>query len=261
MPLLPAIQDCIHPLQCANNPLMNFTEMHFLLRNVLRQRLDEDTSFSVKLLRQTSGLSQGHLSNFLQNKRSISNRTADRILKAQGLDVERLLNSKELPGEKSQDLIAELRVAVPIVSEIAAINAPFASSSTEIALLPLPPGALRFISARPTRRRLNWERFVAIRIPSQHAFAMEPLIFPEALVVIDRHDNSLKREDTQRYPLYAVCNGGHLAIRYVTRKADRLILRPHNRNHQVELIEIDPDQPLEKWIVGRVVYVLNKLVP
>lgn len=90
---------------------------------------------------------------------------------------------------------------------------------------------------------------------------MEPLILPEALVVLDHHDNSLKREDTQRYPLYAVCSGGHIAIRYVMRKADRLILQPYNRSHQVELIEIDPDQYPDKWVVGRVVYVLNKLVP
>lgn len=72
---------------------------------------------------------------------------ADRILKAQELDIERLLNCAKLRGKASRATIAESRVAVPIVSEIAAINAPFAPTSTEIAMLPLPSSALRFVPA------------------------------------------------------------------------------------------------------------------
>jgi hypothetical protein len=239
---------------------MNFTEMHGLLRTMLRNRLDKDPNFSVTLLKKKTGLSQGHLSNFLHNKRSISNRTADRILQAQDLDLERLLRSKEPPVKPSHVSITEPRTAVPIVSEIAAINARFAPASAALTMLPLPPDALPIASPRTTSKRFHWERFVAIRMHPQQGPAMEPLILPEALVVLDRHDSTLKREYGQRLALYAVCCGGRLVVRYVTRRGDRLILRPHNQDHQVELIEIDPNQSADKWIIGRVVYVLNKMV-
>lgn len=254
--LLPVIQGCLDPLQCANNPQMNFTQMHERLRRVLVHRLS-GKSLTVKLLKDQTGLTQGHLSNFLREKRMISYRAADLILQKQRIEVEDLLSASRLPG--SSALKDELNIAVPVVSEIAAIDARVIPASAVISMLPLPHDALQSIPAHPTSNRLKWQRFVAIRIPSKDALPMEPLLLPDALVVLDRHNNSFKREDRQRLVLYAVHYSGHIVLRYVTRKADQLVLRPHSQHHQVELIQIDPDQSPDDWIIGRVVYVLNKL--
>jgi hypothetical protein len=189
----------------------------------------------------------------------LPNRTADRILRAQKLKADDLLQSHPLRERGFGSPIDERHSAVPVVPDIIAIDARFVPASAVIAMLPLPPDALQSIPARPTSRRLKWQRFVAIRIPSKEALPMEPLILPDALVVLDRHDNSPKREDRQRLVLYAVRLSGHIVLGYVTRKTDRLVLRPHSQHYQVELLEIGTDRSPDDSIIGRVVYVLNKL--
>jgi len=57
--------------------------------------------------------------------------------------------------------------------------------------------------------------------------------------------------------LYAVRHGAHLALRYVDFLANRLVLRPHNINFPVDLIEIAPGDAPSDLIAGRVALILN----
>ena len=61
-------------------------------------------------------------------------------------------------------------------------------------------------------------------------------MLPEALVLIDRHYNSLLPYRPNRPNLYAVRHGSHLTLRYAEFQSSRLILRPHNIAFPVELI-------------------------
>jgi len=145
---------------------------------------------------------------------------------------------------------------VPVVSHATALAAPTIQRSATNAFLPLPPDALQSLGDHVSSSRRKWQRFVAIRPQPSDALVMEPLILPDAYVVLDRHHNTL---DAKRTGLYAVRRGERIVLRYVAFQEDRLILRPHNLHHKIELVEVDPDKSPNDWIVGRAVFVLNRM--
>jgi hypothetical protein len=125
-------------------------------------------------------------------------------------------------------------------------------------MLHLPAGLLQSIRPRPSKTRSAWQRFVAVRILGADALAMEPLILPEAITLIDRHYNSLIPYRPNRPNLYAVRHGAHLMLRYVDFVASRLVLRPHNISFPVDLLEVDSGEPPSELLAGRIALILNE---
>ena len=239
----------------ANYPQMNFTQMHERLRLELLRRMQRGT-LSVSLLARQTGFGQPHLSNFLHRRRQLSLEALDRILAAQHMAAADLLpatcQAGDLPvdGENS---------SVPIVSHAAALFEPIIRASAVQSMLHLPAGVLQTIRARASTSRRTWQRFVAVRIPSADALAMEPLVLPEAITLIDRHYNSLMPYRPNRPNIYAVRHGSHLTLRYVDFLSNRLVLRPHNSAFPVELIETDPGESPGDLLAGRIVLIMNEL--
>jgi hypothetical protein len=150
-------------------------------------------------------------------------------------------------------------IAVPVISHAAALFEPYIRPSAVQWTLQLPSGALRELRARTTAtRRTGWQRYVAVRIPPEDAEAMEPLVLPEAIAVIDRHYNSLAPYHPARPNLYAVRDGSRLALRFCDFLSARLVLRPLRSDHQVELMEMGPDMSPSEWITGRVALIINE---
>jgi hypothetical protein len=100
---------------------------------------------------------------------------------------------------------------------------------------------------------------VAIRVAAEEALPMEPLVQPEALLLLDRRYNSLTAYRPDRLNIYALSNEGHLALRYLDFKSNRLVLRPHNLSCSVELIELDPGDSPTSQIAGRVALIVNQM--
>jgi hypothetical protein len=126
-------------------------------------------------------------------------------------------------------------------------------------MLYLPAGLLQSIRTRVTNQRRAWQRFVAVRISGADTMAMEPLVLPEAITLIDRHYNSLMPYRPNRPNLYAVRHGSHLSLRYVDYVAGRLVLRPHNIAFPVDLIEVDSSESPSDLIAGRIALIMNEL--
>ena len=78
---------------------------------------------------------------------------------------------------------------VPVVSHNSALFEPYIRPSAVQMMLQLPAGALRSLKPKAVASRRSWQRFVAIRIAHADALPMDPLLFPDALAVIDRHYN------------------------------------------------------------------------
>jgi hypothetical protein len=243
------------PLLAANFPQMNFTQMHERLRLELLRRIQRET-LSVSLLARQSGFGQAHLSNFLHSRRQLSLEAMDRLLAAQHLTVADLLPSMQRvePISGSNGVCA-----IPVVSHAVAIFEPVIRPSVIQSLLHLPAEALESIHSRASGARRAWERFVAVRVPSADAPAMDPLMLPEAIALIDRHYNSLLPYRPDRANLYAVRQGSHLIFRYVDFLSSRLVLRPHNLAFPVSLIEVDPGESPNEQLAGRVALILNEL--
>jgi hypothetical protein len=233
---------------------MNFTQMHERLRLELLRRIQRGT-LSVSLLARQTGFGQPHLSNFLHNRRQLSLEAIDRVLAAQHMTAADLLPVLRQPGALLSDAEDS---TVPLVSQHAALFEPHIRLAAVQSMLHLPAGILQSIRARPLHTRRAWDRFVVVRIPAADAQPMEPLVLPEALVLIDRHYSSLQPYRPSRPNLYAVRHGAHLNLRYVEFVANRLVLRPHNLTFPVDLIEIDPGEAFADLLVGRVALILNE---
>jgi hypothetical protein len=234
---------------------MNFTQMHERLRMELLRRIQRGT-LSVSLLARQTGFGQGHLSNFLRSRRQLSLEAMDRILAAQHLAAGDLL-----PAVHQADFWPEGEdgSAVPVVSHYAALFEPYIRPSAVQWMLRLPATALQSVHARVSQPRRVWQRFVAVRIASGDALAMEPLVLPEAIALIDRHYNSFTPYRPGRPNLYAVRDGSRLLLRYADFLSRRLVLRPLNIAFPVEVIEVDPGASPTDLLAGRVALILNEL--
>jgi len=234
---------------------MNLTQMHERLRLELLRRIQRGT-LSVSLLARLTGFGQAHLSNFLHSRRQLSLEAMDRILAAQHLTAADLL-----PAERRARLLpqGEEGGAIPVVSHAAALFEPLIRPSSVQSILHLPAAALQSVRARASSPRRAWQRFVAIRVPGADAAAMDPLVLPEAIALIDRHYNSLVPYRSNRPNLYAVRHGAHLTLRYVEFLSGRLVLRPYNIAFPVELIDPDPGEPPNNLLAGRIALIVNEL--
>ena len=233
---------------------MNFTQMHEYLRVELHRRIQRGT-VSVSLLARQTGLGQSHVSNFLHSRRQLSLEAIDRVLAAQHLSVADLLPSPAQIGILST---LEENSMIPVVSHAAALFEPNIRPSAVQSMLHLPVKALSQIRARVSNARRAWQRFVAVRIPGADAVAMDPLVLPEAIVLLDRHYISLTQYRPSRPNIYAVRNGAHLTLRYVDFLAARLVLRPHNLAFPVDVLEMDPGESPNDLLAGRIALIFNE---
>jgi hypothetical protein len=242
------------PLLVANNPQMNFTQMHERLRLELLRRIQRGT-LSVSLLARQTGFGQAHLSSFLHSRRQLSLEALDRVLSAQHLTAADLLPVIDSSGDSLADRGSS---AVPIVSHSVALFEPFIRRSAVQTMLRLPAGLLQSLHTRVSNPRRAWQRFVAVRIPSADALAMDPVILSDSIVLIDRHYNSLAPYRPNRPNVYAVRHGSHLTVRYADFLLNRMVLRPHNSAFPVDLIELGPGESPGDLLTGRIALILNE---
>lgn len=233
---------------------MNSTQMHERLRQELQRRIQRGT-LSVSLLGRQTGLSQAHLSNFLQNKRLLSFEAIDRVLAAQHLTVADLLPATH---PRAAPILDEDSGSVPLVSHASAIFEPYVKTVAAQSILYPPAGVLESAKIRTSGTRRAWQRFVAVRAQAADALPMEPLLLPDAVVLLDRHYTSFSPYRPNRPNLFAVRHSAHLTLRYVELFGNRLVLRPYNISFPLESIEPNPGQHPNDLLVGRVVLILNE---
>jgi hypothetical protein len=128
-----------------------------------------------------------------------------------------------------------------------------------IETLRIPASRLEDNRSRPSPRRLHWQRFVAIRADAQQASAMDPVIARGAIVVLDRHYNSLAPYRPQQRNLYAVRTRSGLALRYVDFDESTLILRPLSADAPVQLIALAGHETPADYLAGRVCLVISEV--
>jgi hypothetical protein len=233
---------------------MNFSQLHERLRQECLRRIERGT-LSVSLLARQTGFGQPHLSNFLRGRRRLSLASMDRVLAAQRLTAVDLLPvlafSQAIPTEESG--------AVPLVTHASALFERVIRSSAVESMLYFPAAVLASIQPRASGARRAWERFVAVRAEAADAAAMEPLLQPQAIALLDRHYNTFRQYRPNRLNLFAVKQGAGLKLRYADFSLGRLVLRPRSLAFPVELIDAGGWEPAADLLVGRVALVLNEL--
>lgn len=238
---------------------MNFTQMHERLRLEMQRRIRRG-SLTVSLLARQTGFGQSHLSNFLHGRRQLSLEAMDRILAVQQMSAGDLLAVQTRRAEyEDGDANESGSGSVPVVSHATALFEQHVRPGAVQSVLHLPEKVLRGARSRTSPQRRKWQRFVAITISAEEAQAMEPLVLPNAIVLIDRHYSSLVDYRPNRPNLYAVRHEAKLKLRYVDFQLNRLVLRPQSIAFPVELMEVGADEAPHDLIVGRVALILNEL--
>lgn len=232
---------------------MNFQDLHEQLRLELLRRIDAGLLTGTSLARQV-GFKQGHISNVLNRKRFLSLEGLDRVLSAQNLRVDQLMpvDLSGSAGEVAGD-------AIPVVSQSAAMDEAAVHPSSVIETVQVSAAHLQDSRSVPSARQAHWQRFVAIRVDAQQAAAMDPVLVPGAIAVLDRHYNSLAPHRPHQRNLYAVRSGGGLVLRYVEFENGTLILRPFSGAFPVQLIGLSARQTPADALVGRVCLVISEL--
>jgi hypothetical protein len=235
---------------------MNFNDLHELLRLELVRRIERGILTGSRLAHQ-AGFQQAHISNFLNAKRSLSLEGLDRVLASQQLTIEHILPldltaSAPIPTSEPIEI-------VPVVSASAAMDEPRIASSAIIETIQVSASRLHDNRARPSTRNAHWQRFLAIRADTQQSAAMDPVVSPGAIAVLDRHYNSLAPYRAHQPTLYAVRCGAALLLRFVDFDEGRLILRPWSRDFPVQLLALAAHESPADYIVGRVCLVFSEL--
>jgi transcriptional regulator with XRE-family HTH domain len=239
---------------------MNFQDLHELLRLELLRRIERGLLTGSRLAQQ-AGFQQAHISNFLNRKRSLSLEGLDRVLAAQNLTIDQIL-----PLDLAAAALPPLQPAssdpieiVPVVSASAAMDDARIAPSSIIETIQVSASRLHDNRARPATKYAHWQRFLAIRADAQQSAAMDPLLPPGAIAVLDRHYNSLAPYRAHQPTLYAIRCGAALLLRFVDFDEGRLILRPYARDFPVQLLPLATHESPADYIVGRVCLVFSEL--
>jgi hypothetical protein len=235
---------------------MNFHDLHELLRVELLRRIERGTLTGTRLAQQ-AGFQQAHISNFLNRKRALSLEGLDRVLASQHLTIDQILPLQIQAA--SPALSTDPIETVPVVSPSTAMDEPRISPSSIIETIHVSASRLHDNRARPATRLVHWQRFLAIRADAQQSAAMDPLISPGAIAVLDRHYNSLAPYRAHQPNLYAIRCGAALLLRFVDFDEGRLILRPYSRSFPIQLLPLGTHETPADYIVGRVCFVFSEL--
>jgi hypothetical protein len=151
---------------------------------------------------------------------------------------------------------------VPVVSPSAAMDQARISPAAIIETIQVSASRLNSNHTNRVRTSMShaqWQRFLAIRADTQQSAAMDPLVSPGAIAVLDRHYNSLAPYRAHQPTLYAVRCGAALLLRFVDFDEGRLILRPYSRDFPVQLLPLATHETPADYIVGRVCLVFSEL--
>jgi phage repressor protein C with HTH and peptisase S24 domain len=103
--------------------------------------------------------------------------------------------------------------------------------------------------------RDEWRRFVLVRVDQHEGMSMYPRLLPNAMVLIDRHYNSLEPYRKNEQNMYAVRAEGGITVKYVEQVGKTLVLRPQNPAYPVGVINMEEEKTLADYVVGRVAHV------
>jgi hypothetical protein len=84
---------------------------------------------------------------------------------------------------------------------------------------------------------------------------MAPRLAPGAVLLLDRHYNSLRPYRKGVPNLYAVRVGEQCVVRYVAVASGHIVLRPQNEQWPVELEKIAAGRGFASYLVGRVCHI------
>lgn len=228
---------------------MLISELAENLRRLVRQRIDAGQLSGSELARLT-GIRQAHISNFLNRRRGLSVESFDTMLKGLQLSAEDLLGRKTAPAAQNLREYDD----VPLVAHEVA-HRPTIPAMAVMDVLKFKRSYLKRLRPLMHGKREEWTRFIILRANADAEVAMSPRVTSGTTMLIDRHYNDLEPYRRKTPNLYAVWRRGRVLIRYVELREGQMLLRPANREAELDFVALGSEKELWEHIVGRVCYV------
>jgi len=237
---------------------MDFLALEESLRRIVADKIRHHEFTGASLANET-GFQQAHISNFLNRRRGLSLQAMDRILKALHLTVADLSDPAESETKACVSSLLEDYENIPLVN-LAAARRRFVPHSAVLEHVKFKKSFLRRLRSEMASPREEWPRFVCIRADAENGKAMAPYISPGAILLIDRHYNSLQPYRRRHSNVYAVHEAGWVLIRYIEPQDGTLLLRPQSQQFHLTLIGNGNDgSSATEQIIGRICHVSREL--
>jgi len=234
---------------------IDFRSLQDRLRRRLLAEIGTGTLTGMKLAEET-GFQQAHISNFLNRKRGLSLEAMDAILRARQIPLMELMREPAKASRRIRTLRAsssELST-IPIVDgeNCLATEVPYTPRRCALTIM---AAGLAKRRAQTQTPRSHWQRFVATRVSSEDAKAMGPRLRRGSLVVVDRHANAVGGTAS----MYLVRVQKKIVLRYAEFIGDgTLVLRPHNPEYPLTVLEDSGKHNAATAIVGRVCLLIEE---
>ena len=234
---------------------MRITDLQDNLRSHIWARIHRGELTGSGLSRD-AGFQQSHMSNFLNARRGLSPEAMERLLDVLEVDILDLADPEELRLRALQrPERASSFDSVPLVAPRDAVLSPRIVPRQVLDTLKFRKRFLNRLKPSTIGDRSDWTRFVMVCADGANARAMMPRLAHGAVLLLDRQYNSLEQHRRGTPNLYVVRVGEQCAVRYVAVGAGRVILRPHNPEWPVELVEIGTGKSFGEYIIGRVCHI------
>jgi transcriptional regulator with XRE-family HTH domain len=230
---------------------MLISDLHDRLRALVRERIDGGLTGTE--LANLAGFQQAHVSNFLNRRRGLSIEAMDRIMEVLKVEVRDLM--PEVRRRTQAAAVDEAEFAsIPVVGYGMLLQKDFDSGEI-IEYLHFKKSFLRRIRPEVAKQRRSWQRFALIKADKDSGGAMRPRLLPGAMLLIDRHYNSLRSYRRIEPNLYVVKNGNAFLVRYAEVQGNQLTLRPENQKYALGYVRLGEGETFVDCVVGRVAHV------
>ncbi len=235
---------------------MKFRNLQDNLRRILQERVERGELTGLRLAHLT-GFRQAHISNFFNRKRSLSMEGLDKVLQVQHLSVLDLLDPAEINKRASIVLPSgdEFDSILVVEGSVAAAQPLIQNQDVKEVLKFKKTFLKRLRPSLQSPSRNAWSRFVMVKVDARDGNAMYPRLLPGSTVLIDRHYNSLDPYRRSEPNMYAVRKNAACTVRYVEVADRALVLRPHNQDFPIDVIQMEQEQSSSDYIVGRICHV------
>jgi transcriptional regulator with XRE-family HTH domain len=231
---------------------MLISDLHERLRALVAERIQARQLTGTEMAKR-AGFQQAHISNFLNRRRGLSVEAMDKIMTALGLTVGDLT-----PAEDRKPALGagadKAFESIPVVESRVLLQSEFGSGEV-LEFLRFKKNFLRRMRPAMASQREHWQRFVMLRADKDSGEAMRPRLLPGAMLLIDRHYNSLQSYRRHEPNLYVVKCGTDAKVRYVELQGNQLTLRPENQKCGLDFVEIPRGKTFADYIVGRVSHI------
>ena len=236
---------------------MKFKTLQDNLRKILQSRIQAGELTGLALAGR-AGFRQAHISNFLNRKRGLSIEAMDKVLAVERLSILDLLDQKEVDQRTSVPRITddEFEEVFMVKGEIAPKPMIVNADATDI--LKYKKSLLSRLRREAEGDRKGWQRFVAIKADGHEGMSMFPRLLPGAIVLVDRHYNSLRPYRREERNMYAFNQNGICRLKYVELSGKSLMLRPENSAYPVEIFPLKQNKRASDYIIGRICHVASE---